>query len=344
MSTPVATSAPAASAPSAAPASSSPSPSASATKSAPPTPSASSSAPATGTQEARTNAAADGLNASNQSAAEAAKEAARKLKLKINGREMELEEPEVIRRAQLASAADEKFREAAEMRKQAEQFFQTLLSDPKSVLLHPELRDKINFRQLAEEFLGSELKRELMSPEERELQELREWRKQQQEQAENAKREQMTKAQREEMTRLQQQAAKKYDQEITDILSVSQLPKNPYTVKRVAELLHGALSKGYELDVQTAVDMVRESYMSDVQALVGGLDGEALVRVLGDEITKKLRKHDLARLKAQLAQPQVADVAQQQLGDAPPRQQREPQDKHLRPDEWRERIMRKAGL
>ncbi len=35
--------------------------------------------------------------------------------------------------------------------------------------MHPDIKDKINFRQLAEEFLGGELQRELMSPEEREL-------------------------------------------------------------------------------------------------------------------------------------------------------------------------------
>jgi hypothetical protein len=354
--TPVATSAPAASAPSSSPTPSAAPSAAPATKSAAPS---TGSAPSNGapqapkgTQEARTEAAANGSTAApeattaQQAATEAAKEAARKLKLKVNGKEMELDESEVVRRAQLASAADERFREAAEMRKSAEQFFQTLINDPKSVLLHPELRDKINFRALAEEYLGSELKRELMSPEERELHEVREWRKQQEEQQQRTQQEQMTKAQQEEMTRLQQRAAQEYDRKISDVLAESNLPKNAYTVKRVAELLHGALTKGYDLDVQTAVDMVREGYMSDVQALVGGLDGEALLKLLGDDITKKLRKHDLARIKAQLEQSANVDAVVPQASDAiVPQARRKPdENRQLRPDEWREEIRRKAGL
>jgi hypothetical protein len=337
---------------SAAPSTSSAPSAAPAVKSAPPTPHVadSGSAPAPtaapgsgggdpGAPKSEGNAAQAG-----QAAAEAAaKEAARKLKLKVNGREMELEEPEVIRRAQLASAADEKFREASEMRKQAEQFFNALLDDPKSVLMHPEIRDRINFRALAEEYLGAELQKEMMSPEQRELEELRAFKKKQDETAESAKREQLTKAQQEEMTRLQQRAAQEYDKKITEVLAQSSLPKTPYTVKRVAELLHGALTKGYDLDVQTAVDMVREGYMTDVQSLVGGLDGDHLVNALGPDILKRLRKYDLERIKAQLDK--SAPAAPQPI--AAPSQSSQRNDagsNFLRPDEWKEAIRKKAGF
>jgi hypothetical protein len=286
-----------------------------------------------------TNAAQAGQAAADA----AAKEAARKLKLKVNGREMELEEPEVIRRAQLASAADEKFREASEMRKQAEQFFKTLLEDPKAVLMHPDVRDRINFRALAEEFLGAELQKEMMSPEQRELEELRQYKKQQDEARVNAEKEQLTRTQQEEMTRLQQRAAQEYDKKITDVLAQSNLPKTAYTVKRVAELLHGALTKGYDLDVQTAVDMVREGYMTDVQSLVGGLEGESLVKLLGGDILKRLRKYDLERIKAQLEQSNTPPP-QPAPAPAPSATPRNEQGQFLRPDEWKEAIRRKAGL
>lgn len=272
------------------------------------------------------------------------KEEIRKHKLKINGREVELDEPELIRRAQLSSAADEKFREASDMRKQAEQFFEAFMSDPKSVLMHPDIKDKINFRQLAEDFLGGELQREMMSPEEIELQELREFKKSQTEQRERSEKETLTRTQREEMTKLQQRAASEYDRKITDVLQQSNLPKNASTVKRVAELLHGALSKGYELDIQTAVDIVRDGYTADVQSLVGDMDGDALVRLLGDGITKKLRKYDLARIKAQL-EPQQAQPAAE-AGEPRQQAQRKPAEgpQTFRPDQWRERILAKAGI
>ncbi len=350
MTTPAASGAPSASpstssAPSSAPSNA---PSAPATKSTPPAPSGngpSHSEPKSSSGGGDPGAPkSDGaVEQAGQAAVEAAaKEAARKLKLKINGREMELDEPEVIRRAQLASAADEKFREAADMRKQAEQFFKTLLEDPKSVLMHPEVRDRINFRALAEEYLGAELQKEMMSPEQRELEELRQYKKQQDEARQRSEQEQMTRTQQEEMTKLQQRAAAEYDKKITDVLAQSNLPKTAYTVKRVAELLHGALTKGYDLDVQTAVDMVREGYMTDVQSLVGGLEGESLVKVLGNDIIKRLRKFDLERIKSQLEQ--TAAPAPQPVPMQPAAAPRNDAGQFLRPDEWKEALRKKAGF
>lgn len=285
---------------------------------------------------------ADAPHPDDTPAEAAAKEAARKLKLKINGREREYDEQEVVRLAQLSAGAHEKFAEAAEMRKQAEQFFETLLKDPKSVLLHPELRDRINMRQIAEEFLGAELQKEMMSPEQRELEELRAFKRQQDEAKAAQEHEQLTKTQQAEMQALQQRAAQEYDRKISEVLSQSNLPKNAYTVKRVAELLHGALTKGYDLDVQTAVDIVRDGYVTDLQSLVGGLDGEPLVKFLGDDLVKKLRKYDLQRLKSQMepAQP-TAPVAQLPVES----QRRQPEgERNMRPHEWSEFIRKKAGV
>jgi len=176
------------------------------------------------------------------------------------------------------------------MRKSAEQFFEAFMNDPKSVLMHPEVAAKINFRKLAEEYLGTELQREMMTPEERELKDLREYKTSQDKAREDGERTTRETAATQAAAELQQRAAADYDKKITDVLAKTNLPKNAYTVKRVAELLHGALSKGYDLDVPTAVDMVREGYLGDVQALVGGLDGDALFSILGPEVAKKIRK------------------------------------------------------
>lgn len=346
-----------AAAPSAAPSTSSPAPSTSA-PSASSAPSSSSSAPtsapSTGsstTQESSggdpgaknvAQAAAPAGDQAKAAAAEAARqEQIRKMKLKVNGKEMELGEDEVIRRAQLASAADQKFQEAAQIRKQAEQFINQLLSDPMSVLTHPELADKIKFRQLAENFLAKELQRELMSPEQRELAELREYRKSQEEARQAAEQQQLTQAQQAERAKLQQRAAQEYDVKMTEILQKSDLPKTPYTVKRVAELLFNAVQKGYDLDVQTAVDMVREGYMSDLGALVGGLDGESLIKTFGPDLLKKIRKYDLAQLKSRVNPTNMQASATPAAATAP---QRDDAQRALTPDEWREMIRKRAGI
>src|SRR5690606_17627576 len=150
----------------------------------------------------------------------------------------------------------------------------------------------------AEEYLAEEVQLELMSPEERELYELRKW-KQEQEQA--RQQEEMTaqqRAQQQQEMAARQQAQQFYDKKISEVLSQSNLPKTPYTVKRVATLLKTALSKGYELPIETAVDMVRGDFANDVTAMAGALDGDALVKVLGPDIIKRLRKYDLDQIKA----------------------------------------------
>lgn len=273
----------------------------------------------------------------------AVKEEIRKLKLKVNGREMEMDEPEVIRRAQLSSAADEKFQQASEMRKEAEQFFELLRTNPKEILLHPEIAKQINFRALAEEYLGGELTREMMDPKDLELQDLREFKRKQDEDRTNAETATKSKAQQEEMFQHQQRAAKQIDQQLTEVLAKADLPKDPEVVKRVAELMYQAGQKGYELDAQTAVDIVRERSQNYLQTLTSKLEGESLVKFLGSDLVKKIRKHDLAQLKAQVSATQPAALADQSSGaDRTPRQA--PQEKNFRPDEWRERLFAKAGL
>ena len=271
--------------------------------------------------------------------AEAARqEQIRKMKLKVTGRDVEMDVAEVFRRAQLASGADEKFRDASDLRKQATQLVEALRANPLDVLG----KLGVDVREFTENYLAKELQREMLSPEQRELQELREWRQQQQAAQESAQKEQMTRAQQQEMAKLQQRAAQEYDTKITEVLSQSNVPKTAYTVKRVAELLMGALQKGYDLDVNTAVDMVREGYTTDLQSMVGGLDGEPLVKFLGPELLKKLRKYDLGQLKAKMqpAQPTVPQESAPIGGHS----RGEPQQKMLRQEEWKEMIRKKAGL
>jgi Txe/YoeB family toxin of Txe-Axe toxin-antitoxin module len=268
---------------------------------------------------------------------EARKEAERRLKLKINGQEREYTEAEVIRRAQMAESADEKFKKASEMQRQAEQFIEALKTNPLAILTHPEMG--INFREIAEQYLGEHVRKEMMDPVERELEELREFKRQQEEGRRQLEEEQMTAQQRAEQEKLRQQTAQYYDRKITEVLKATNLPKTPNTIKRVAEVLKNAVNNGYELDVETAVDLVNEDYRNDVSSLFGSLEGDALISALGEDLVKKIRTHDIARMKAKLAgssQPAaVADKAK-----APPRRESEGK-RQLTEAEWKEQARRR---
>ena len=265
----------------------------------------------------------------------------RKLKMKVNGKEREYTEDEVIRRAQMFESAEEKFQEAAKRTKQMEQFIEALKTNPAAILSHPELG--IDMRKLAEEYLTKEVKREMMSPEERELEELRTFKQQYEEQRQNEEKKRLTEQQQQELQALQQRQREHFDKQISEVLSKSNLPKNAYTVKKVAELLHSAVSKGYELDVQLAVDMVKESYLTDIQSLVGSLDGEHLLSMLGGDIAKKIRQYDLNRLKAKMQPQQPAEILEQQQKTSQPRQNRG-ENKFMSQSEWAEMIRKKAGI
>lgn len=287
-----------------------------------------------GTAETKADASA------TQQAAVAKAEEIRKWKLKGKTGEVELTEAELLRRAQLGLGADEKFSEAAEMRKSAEALFEALKRDPMAVLNHPALG--INAREVIENYLSKELQAEMLPPEQRELQDLRAFKKAQEDAKAEAEKADMTRAQQTEFNQHMQRAAKEYDTKITDVLQSSNLPKTPYTVKRVAELLRGALAKGYDLDVNTAVDMVREGYMGDFKSLFGGLKGESLVKFLGDDVLKEMRQYDLARIRAKLEAQQTQSEPSQTPIAAPRQNQSEP--KQMRPDEWKDFLRKKAGV
>lgn len=277
----------------------------------------------------------------NAAAAKQAAEEIRKFKLKINGREEEVDEQTLVRKAQLASAADEKFREAAEMRKSAEQFFETLKTNPKAILMNPEFQQMIGFREIAEEYLGGELKRELMDPVQRELEDLRDFKRKQEEALKSQEQERLTKAQQQELQQLQQRAMQEYDTKITEALQTSSIAKTPEAVSRVVGLMEKALTNGYDLDPATAVAMVQDQYRTDLQAMAGTLDGEQLVKFFGDDIIKKLRKYDLTRIKQQLEPAPVAAPAPAPAAREPKQPSQNP---GLRPNEWLDRIAQKAGV
>jgi len=323
-------------------------PAASPTPSSAPTPAASTpaSAPATNSADSKPGVTPAGSSATkpagttdqtppDKAAAAAKAEAVRRHKLKVNGQEMELEEPEVLRRAQLAEAAEQKFQEAARNRKEIAQVLELMKNNPLEGLK----RLGINPREFSEKYLAGELQREMMTPEQRELQELREFREKQTKAQQEAEMQAAEQAKQAQVAQQQQRAAAEYDKQISDVLTATNLPRSPETVKRVASVLRSALAKGYELDVPTAVDMVKQNYMTEVQALFGGLKGEALAKMLGDGLLKEVRKYDLAQLKSKLAPP-PADPTPQPAA----RSRESEKPRGMTPDEWRAELYRKAGI
>lgn len=216
----------------------------------------------------------------------------RKMKLKLEGQEVELDEAEVIRRAQKASVAEKRFAEASEMRKQAFDLIQRLKSDPRGVLSDPNIG--VDVLKFAEQVVWEKIQDQTLTPEQKkaraQAQELERYREQ----------EKAWKAQQAEqqMAAVRARYVKEYDNKITKALQNSGLPKTPITVKRMTDYMLAALKNGYDADPEDIVPQLREDYSKEHREMYGSLSEEELIKLVGEETMKRIRKADLQRLKA----------------------------------------------
>lgn len=214
----------------------------------------------------------------------------RKIKLKLDGKEVELPESEVIAYAQQGKSSTQRFQEASRMKQEAEQLMAFAKANPKEFFA----KTGMNARDWAEKYLVEELQREAMSPEQRKAQET-------EDELGRYKREESERKQKEKLDvekRLQKEHHDKYEQVFIQALNESGLPKTPFTIKRMAELQLINLKNKYEFSPGQLAKLVREDYLAEQKATIGGLDGDQLIDFLGPELVKKLSKAQIAKLKA----------------------------------------------
>ena len=269
----------------------------------------------------------------------------RKVKLKIDGSEVEEELPFEIdetneeavkflkRHLQMSKASAKRMTEAAQLRKQAESFIHSLQNDPMAVLSNPQIMGNEKFRAIAEEFLAQQLQNELLSPEEREKQELQNRLRR----YEEAERRAHEKQEQEQIETLQQHYAEQFQTTIVNALTHSGLPQNPFTVKRMAQLMQKSIENGIDLSPEDLSALVRDDYKRELAALIGSSNGETILSLFGEDAANKIRKHDLEKLKATQFQPKPS--TQQPVpsnSDTPPK-------RALSRDEWREYLDKKIS-
>jgi GGDEF domain-containing protein len=256
--------------------------------------------------------------------------AIKKFKLKVDKQEYELGEDDALKFAQLGLASEKRFQEAAQMRKQAEQFITMLKQDPASVLSNPAIG--VNLREFAEKYLLGEIQKETLTPEQRKIQE----QETQLKQYEEERKQQEQQRQQQEYQQLQAHYEQTFDNQITSALSTSGLPKTPATVKRMTHYMELALRNGLDLEPQNVVELVRQDYVNEVQSLFGQSEGDALLQLLGDGVANKIRKADLARLKMSTpttAAPSTPAAAKEDAAPSEP--------KPMNVYEWREMMDKK---
>lgn len=207
----------------------------------------------------------------------------------INGKQKQVTKDQLIRMAQKGEAADEKFTKASQIARQAEQVLEYFRSNPKKAM--QELGHDV--REFAEQTLADEIRKEMMSPEQKEAAELR----RENEEMKKRLKEADDKAQAEKQAVNKARYAEKYDAELTAAMEQGGLIKNPATVRSVAAIMHNYLLKGYEVSALDAVQEYKETTQSQGASLIRLVGAEKAAQMLGDDFMNALRKEDLKKIK-----------------------------------------------
>lgn len=256
---------------------------------------------------------------------EAAQEAIRKHKLKIDGQEVEVDDNELKREYSLKKASAKKITEAVRMRKQAEEFINAI-KDPERILdiLQQAGHDHATLRKISEGYLASVLSEELLDPKDRELnQTKRELEALRQErEAEQKRREDHVRNQ------LKQKYIKEYNEQFVNAIQKAGLPADNSSVKAMAGYIYRASEIGLKMTPEEAASLVKQDKEADLKSTFSKADAETVVKLLGEDVANKIRQWDTSRVKDPLAKLENPSAPTE------PREKRDP-TKRMTHQEWR---------
>lgn len=206
-------------------------------------------------------------------------------KLKVDGQEIEIsDEEELIKRAQMGFAADKKWQEAAETKKQVMIFLDALQNDPVAAIS----KMGLDMDDIAEAHIKRRIEEMEKSPEQLEQEKIR----QELEQLRSEKEKQEEEVRQSEIRRIQNEYAVQIENEISEVLDTNQnLPKSPYVVKRVADVLIAEYKRGNtNIQVKDVVPFVEKQIMSEFSKMFGSMPENMFEKVVGKDILNKYRK------------------------------------------------------
>jgi len=235
---------------------------------------------------------------------EAAAAAAKKYKLKVGGKDLDVDESELLRRAQMGTSADQKWQEAAHMRKQVEQFIQLMQTDPWEAMR----KAGHDIDKMAEDRIKARIEEMQKSPEQLERE------RAQKELADlKAERErEKAEAQEREKVRVQEQFAIEIENDISSALDNNEygFPKTPYVVKRIADMMIMYLGQAMDPNSQispaqrerlkkiTAKDvlpLVRDEIRAEQREMYAASPDEVFEELIGKDRLNKYRRNKIKK-------------------------------------------------
>lgn len=225
-------------------------------------------------------------------------------KIKANGKTKEIKldmskDADIQKYLELAEGSREKFEEAASLRKQVESLVKELKSNPLAILRNKELG--LDVKKLATQILEDELKEMEMTPEQKKLAEMERQLKEYEEEKKRISEEKKSA----ELEKARMQAMQQFDDEVTEALSSSKLPKSPYVVKRISDTLLEVYNMTDEegnpmypeATVKDILPYVEEQINNEIKALFEVAPDDVLESMLGKGRLDKMRKNRIAKAK-----------------------------------------------
>lgn len=216
-----------------------------------------------------------------------------RVKLKVNKQEREYSMSELKNLASKAAAADERFNSASQIEKKANEVLEGLKSKKLVATLEKAGYSKQDIRQILEQELTPFVEEDMMSPEERDRaakdRKLAEY----EEQKLATEREQMTAKEQQELDR----ELTKLNTELLSALEKSNLPRDPFLGKMVAQQMIGAEANGYSLSAEEAVEIVHSMFEQNTQSLLSNMSIDKLKQFLGKDTLSKLRESDVQQVR-----------------------------------------------
>lgn len=240
------------------------------------------------------------------------------LKVKYNGRETEEQlpfeipdNPESIeymrKQIQMAKLGQTKSQELSSLQKEAASFIEQLRKNPRKVLSDPTIG--VDLKKMAVEMIEEEIENARKSPEQLEKEKLEKELKAMKEEREKEKEENRKR----DMDRIQQQEYERYDMLLSQALDKTDLPKTPYTVKKIADYMIMAVNSGMDVTPEDVIPLVRDEMQNDLKEMFAVMPEDVIEQIVGKDVLNKLRKKNLQKARSAsgttpIAKPQIKDT------------------------------------
>ena len=216
--------------------------------------------------------------------------------VKVNGKIQRMTRQEVLDHASMASMANQKFEEAAKIRRDWEEKQKKYSQNPIQAFLdHANTLPPEQRRKAIEDYYMREfLEPEQMTAEQKRLRAAEE-RLKQYEQQELQRKQQEEQQQQETLTNQQRELMQ---QQIVDALESSGLPKTPATVSRIAYWMRQNLLNGWDAPMDMIIRQVKNERQQMYRNDISTASAEQIIEMMGEDLVNKIRRYDLEKLRA----------------------------------------------